>query len=39
MELCDDLKRVKRERMYVYIQLIPFVVQQRSTQHCKAIML
>ena len=29
--------RLKRERKYVYIQLIYFVVQQKLTQHCKAI--
>ena len=25
--------------MYVYIQLIHFVIQQKLTQHCKAIIL
>ena len=43
--LCDDLDgwdggglggRSKREGIYVYIQLIHFVVQQKLTQHCKA---
>ena len=29
-------ERSKRERIYVYIQLIYFVVQQKLTQHCKA---
>ena len=31
-------RRSKREGIYVYIQLIYFVVQQKLTQHCKAIM-
>ena len=31
--------RLKRERKYVYIQLIYFVVQQKLTQHCKVIIL
>ena len=30
---------VKRERIHVYIQLIHFIVQQKLTQHCKAIIL
>ena len=44
--LCDDLdgwnRRVgweggpKGRAIYVYIQLIHFVVQQKLTQHCKA---
>ena len=46
--LCDILEgcdggwvggRFKREGIYVYILLIHFVVQQKPTQHCKAIML
>ena len=31
--------RFKREGIYVYIQLIHFIVQQKLTQHCKAIIL
>ena len=31
--------RSKREGIYVYIELIPFVVQQNLTQHCKAVIL
>ena len=30
---------LKREAIHVYIQLIRFVVQQKSTKHCKAIKL
>ena len=30
-------RRLQREGMYVYVQLIHFVVQQKLTQHCKAI--
>ena len=45
--LCDDLDgwdgggggRSKREGIQVYIQLIHFIVQQKLTQHCKAILL
>ena len=48
--LCDDLEgwdreggREAQERggmgIYVCIQLIHFVVQQKLTQHCKAIIL
>ena len=46
--LCDDLEvwdegwvggRLKRKRIYVYLQLIHVVVQQKLTQHCKAIIL
>ena len=48
--LCDDLEGWDREGgreaqeggdmgMYVYIQLIHFVVQQKLTQHRKAIIL
>ena len=48
--LCDDLEgwgreggREAQERgdigIYVYIWLIHFVVQQKLTQHCKAIIL
>ena len=29
----------ERERIYVYIQLIHFAVQQKLTQHCKATIL
>jgi len=29
--------RFRRERIYVDIELIPFVVQQKLTQQCKAI--
>ena len=45
---CDDLEgwmvsgvggRLQREGIYVYIELIHFVVQQELTQHCKAIIL
>ena len=45
---CDDLEgwmvggvggRLQREGIYVYIELIHFVVQQKLTQHCKAIIL
>ena len=40
--LCNDLEgwgggiggRFKREGIYIYIQLILFVVQQKLTQHC-----
>ena len=44
--LCDDLERwdgggeggrIKWEGLYVYIWLIQAVVQQKLTQHCKAI--
>ena len=31
--------RLQREGIYVYIELIHFVVQQKLTQHCKAIIL
>ena len=31
--------RSEREGIYVYIQLIHFVVQQKLTQHCKATIL
>lgn len=44
--LCDDPEmwgggwgRPKEEGIYVYIQLIPTVIQQKVTQHCKAITL
>ena len=41
--LCDDLEgwegKLKREGIYVYIQLIPVVIQQKLMQHCKAIIL
>ena len=32
-------ERLTWEGIYVYIQLIHFVVQQELTQHCKAVML
>ena len=44
--LCGDLEgrdgvgvggRLTRKGIYVYIQQIHFVVQQKLTQHCKAI--
>ena len=31
--------RLKRERIYIYIELIHVVVQQKPTQHCKATIL
>ena len=31
--------RSNRDRIYVYIELIHFIVQQKLTQHCKAIIL
>lgn len=45
--LCDGLGRCdggereggSRDRIYVYIELIHAVVQQKLTQHCKAIIL
>ena len=48
--LCDNLEGWDREDgreaqeegdmgIYVYLQLIHFVVQQKLTQHCKAIIL
>ena len=45
--LCDDLDkggwqvegRLKRKGIHVYIELIHIVVQEKLTQHCKAIML
>ena len=48
--LCDDLEEWDREGgrevqeggdvgIYVYIYLIHFVIQQKLTQHCKAIIL
>ena len=45
--LCDDLDgwdggvegRLKREGTHVYLRLIHVVVQQKLTQHCKAIIL
>ena len=30
---------LKRERIYVYLRLIHVIVQQKPTQHCKAIIL
>ena len=42
--LCDDLERwdevggrLMREGIYVYIQLIRIIVQEKLTQHCKAV--
>ena len=44
--LCDDLDvwdgagvggRSKREGIYLYIQVIHFIAQQKLTQYCKAI--
>ena len=32
-------ERFKREGMYLYLWLIHTVVQQKQTQHCKAIIL
>ena len=32
-------RKSKKEGIYVYIQLIHFVVQRKLTQHCKAIIL
>ena len=32
-------RRSKREGIYVYVQLIHAVVQQKLTQHCKALIL
>ena len=48
--LCDHLEGWDRERgremqeggdmrIYVYVKLIHFVIQQQLTQHCKAIIL
>ena len=48
--LCDHLEGWDREGeresqevgdmgIYVYVQLIHFVIQQKLTQHCKAIIL
>ena len=44
--LCEDLEegdvgseRLKRQGTYVYLELIQVVVQQKSTQHCKAVIL
>ena len=31
--------RFQREGIYVYIELTHFIVQQKLTQHCKAIIL
>ena len=31
--------RLKREGIYLYLQLIHIAVQQKLTQHCKAIIL
>ena len=39
---CDNLEgwnRGKREGLYVYLWLIHVVIQQKPTQHCKAIIL
>ena len=43
--LCGDLegwdggagREAKRDRIYIYIKLIHLAVQQKPTQHCKAI--
>ena len=32
-------RKFKRERIYVYIRLIYFIVQQKLTQHCEAVIL
>ena len=43
--LCDNLERWdggqwdEREGIYVYLWLIRFVIQQKPTKHCKAIIL
>ena len=45
--LCDDLDRrdgdagraVQEGGVYIYKQLIHFIVQQKPTQYCKAIIL
>ena len=44
--LCDDLegwdvvgREVQEGGDYAYIELIHFIVQQKLTQHCKAIIL
>ena len=43
--LCDDrevwrgVERLKREMIYAYTRLIHFLVQQKPTEHCKAITL
>ena len=37
--LYDHSRRSKREGIYVYIQLIHFIVKQRLTQYCKVIIL
>jgi len=44
--LCDDLNgwdvgrgRSKREGIYVYIELIHFIIQQKLTQYCKTIII
>ena len=42
--ICDDLEgwdgraegRLKKEGLYVYLQLIHVFIQQKLTQHCKA---
>ena len=47
MVLCDDLEgwdsgvggRLRREGMYVYIQLIHVAAQQKLTLQCKAMIL
>jgi len=44
--LCDDLEgwdrgedreRLKTEEIHVHLQLVHIVVQQKLTQHCKAV--
>ena len=32
-------RRLKRDGIHIYLQLIHIVVQQKLTQHCKAIIL
>ena len=32
-------RKSKNEEIYVYVQLIPFVIQQKLTQHCTATIL
>ena len=44
---CDDLEgwgaevggKLEREGIYVYLELIHFVAQQKLTEHCKTIIL
>ena len=32
-------RKLKKDWIYVYVQLTPFAVQQKLTQHCKAAIL